>query len=49
MTMPFATTWADLEMIRVSEASQTKTNIKKKFTPRDDLPLKSDCFSKLSA
>ena len=29
MTMPFATTWADLEIIKVSEASQTKTNIKK--------------------
>ena len=29
MTMPFAATWADLEMIIVSEASQTKTNIKK--------------------
>ena len=30
MTMPCATTWADLEMIEVSEASQSKTNIKKK-------------------
>ena len=26
--MPFAATWMDLEMIRLSEVSQTETNVK---------------------
>lgn len=46
--MLFAATWADLEIIIVSEAKSDKDKYQN-ITPRDDLPLRSDCFSKLSA